>query len=71
MISNQHQARYVRVNQLATTPLSIGILPMSKATIWRKVKNGTFPAPAKISDNVTAWAISDIDAYLMKAQAGK
>ncbi len=70
MISNQHQARFVRVNQLATTPNSIGILPMSRATIWRKVAAKTFPAPIKLSDNVTAWAMSDIENYL-KAQVNK
>jgi prophage regulatory protein len=63
-------ARYIRVNQLAKTPNSDGVLPMSRATIWRKVKNGTFPPPIKLSDNVTAWAMSDIENYL-KAKVAK
>jgi len=70
VIANQHQTRFIRVNQLAKTPKSDGVLPMSRATIWRKVKNGTFPAPIKLSDNVTAWAMSDIEDYL-KAQVNK
>lgn len=31
------------------------IVPFSNATLWRKVKDGTFPAPVKLSPRVTAW----------------
>ena len=36
------------------------ILPFSPATLWRKVKNGSFPKPVKLSDRVTAWRVSDV-----------
>jgi predicted DNA-binding transcriptional regulator AlpA len=40
------------------------ILPFSPATLWRKVKAGTFPAPVKLSERVTAWRIEDIQAWM-------
>ena len=41
-----------------------GIVPFSAATIWRRVRAGTFPAPVKISKGITAWRLADIEAWL-------
>jgi prophage regulatory protein len=54
---------YVRQSQLIPT-----IVPFSSATLWRAVKAGTFPAPVKLSDRVTAWRVEDIRAW-MKSRA--
>lgn len=55
----------VRIKELARTPQNPNsILPLSPATIWRKVKNGTFPAPIRLSDGVTAWRWADIQAWM-------
>ncbi len=40
------------------------IIPFSAATLWRKVKNGEFPRPIKLSERVTAWKVEDIRAWL-------
>lgn len=40
------------------------IVPFSAATLWRKVKDGTFPAPVKLSPRVTAWEASKIRAWI-------
>lgn len=40
------------------------IVPFSNATLWRKVKDGTFPAPVKLSPRVTAWEASKIRAWI-------
>lgn len=53
-----NRTKFVRLNEL------IQILPISKASIWRKVKNGTFPKPVKLSDAITAWDMADIEAYI-------
>ena len=45
-------------------------LPISKATLWRKVKNGTFPKPIKLSEKVTAWQVSDIEEWLEAIRSG-
>jgi len=47
---------YIRQSQL----LRDRIVPFSPATLWRKVKDGSFPAPVKLSAGVTAWKLRDI-----------
>lgn len=44
--------------------LSPRIIPFSPATLWRKVKNGEFPQPVKLSVRVTAWRVEDIRAWM-------
>lgn len=41
-----------------------GALPFSTATLWRKVKAGTFPKPVKLSERVTAWRVEDVREWL-------
>lgn len=41
-----------------------GVIPFSSATLWRKVRNGEFPAPVKLSAGVTAWRVEDIRAWI-------
>ncbi|MDW3684004.1 AlpA family phage regulatory protein [Cupriavidus sp. CV2] len=50
---------YVRQSQLLPA-----ILPFSAATLWRKVKTRTFPAPVKLSERITAWNAADVRKYL-------
>lgn len=50
---------YVRQSQLIPV-----IVPFSSATLWRKVKAGTFPAPVKLSERVTAWRADDVRAWM-------
>jgi len=53
---------YIRINQLIQT------LPISKASIWRKVKQGTFPAPVKLSVGITAWRTALIETWLNQCE---
>ena len=46
---------YVRQAQLVPA-----IFPFSSATLWRKVKAGTFPQPVKLGPRITAWRVEDI-----------
>ena len=34
--------------------------PFSASTLWRKIKDGTFPSPIKLSPAVTAWKVKDL-----------
>ena len=47
---------FIRINHLIDTQ----IIPFSASTIWRKVQRGQFPAPAKLSDNITAWNVGAV-----------
>lgn len=40
------------------------IVPFSIPTIWRKSRDGTFPAPVKLSAGVTAWNIGRVREWL-------
>lgn len=40
------------------------IVPFSNATLWRKVKDGSFPAPVKLSPRVTAWEVSKVREWI-------
>lgn len=36
------------------------LVPVSRATLWRWVKSNSFPAPVRLSKNVTAWRVADV-----------
>lgn len=40
------------------------IIPFSSATLWRKVKDGSFPAPVKLSERVTAWPVASVREWI-------
>lgn len=65
---------FLRINQLVlprkSAPSSFAILPISAATLWRKVAAGTFPEPRKISGGMTAWVVGDIRRWLREQAAG-
>ena len=42
-----------------------GPLPFGSASLWRKVKAGTFPAPIKLNDGrMTCWRWGDVRTWL-------
>lgn len=47
-------AGYIRL------PAVAGLFACSPATVWRRVKKGTLPAPRKLSEGVTAWNVGQI-----------
>lgn len=62
---------FIRESQLVQSPKrpeTPAPLPFSAPTLWRKVKAGTFPAPIKLSERVTAWNVGTVRAW-MTAQA--
>ena len=52
------QTGFIRQAQLIPA-----IFPFSSATLWRKVKAGTFPKPVKLGPRITAWRVEDIRAF--------
>lgn len=43
----------------------VKILPISAATLWRKVKDGSFPAPVKLSGRITAWNVGGVRSWML------
>ena len=45
-------------------------LDIGRTTLWRKVKDGNFPKPVKVTDRITAWSMGTVRAWLLtRAQA--
>lgn len=42
----------------------VQVIPFSASTLWRKVKDGNFPKPIKLSDQITVWRVKDIRQWL-------
>lgn len=53
---------YMRQKELMT------LLPFSPATLWRKVKSGTFVKPVKLSVRITAWNRAEVYAWLQERE---
>lgn len=58
-------------SQLPTTgfvrlPQVLAHIPVSRSTWWAGVKSGKYPAPVKLSENITTWKAEDIHALIAK-----
>jgi len=51
---------FVRLDQLASKPGKPGLLPISKATVWRYCRSGLLPAPIHLGPRITAWSMAEI-----------
>lgn len=63
---------YIREAGLVPSPKRPGIpapLPFSAPTLWRKVREGTFCPPYKLSERVTAWKVGEVRAWLAAQEA--
>jgi len=49
---------------LLREPEVLKLVPISRATLWSRVRAGTFPAPFKISERVTAWRTDDVRQFI-------
>jgi prophage regulatory protein len=48
-----------------------GFLPFSPAVLWRKVANGTFPKPVKLSAGVTAFPAEAVERWIFDHSGGQ
>jgi len=55
---------FLRERQILGDPLAKphipALIPVSRSTWWRGVKEGRFPAPVKHGPRTTAWRVGDI-----------
>lgn len=58
LCSLTNETRYIRQKEL------LKILPFSPATLWRKVKVGSFVQPVKLSSRITAWDTAEVYEWL-------
>ena len=55
-----------RLRLHASIPIDPRDFPVLSATLWRKVKAGTFPKPVKLGPRITAWRVEDIREMLQR-----
>lgn len=53
-----------KTKNVSARPASKGMVGVSDKTIWQWIKNDEFPAPIKLSDSVTVWRLSDVQAWM-------
>lgn len=53
----------------ARLPQVIHALGVSRATLWRGVRNGIFPKPIKLTERTTVWRVEDIRAFIASLAA--
>lgn len=51
---------FIRQKQLAA------IIPFSRTTLWRKVRDGKFPAPIRLSAGITAWKVELVRQWIVE-----
>lgn len=53
-------------------PVVCGLYACSPATVWRRVRDGSIPAPRKLSGRVTAWNVGELrQALLVLNKSGR
>jgi prophage regulatory protein len=55
--------QYLRDKQVAE------MLTIGRSSVWRMTKEGKLPAPIKLSERVTVWKLSDIEAFIASKEA--
>ena len=40
------------------------VLSVSRTTLWRRIRDGSFPAPLRLSDNIVGWRLADVERWL-------
>lgn len=64
MKSTQHQIPAIPSTGFVRSAAMLPHLGFSSATLWRKVKDGTFPQPVKLSERITAWRAEEVHAWI-------
>ena len=45
-------------------PQVLSLIPISKSTLWRRVRAKTFPVPLKLSVRITVWRAEDVRQWM-------
>lgn len=60
--------RAASANVFLRLPHVLARVSISRSTLWRRVNDGTFPRPLKLSERVTVWRSEDIEAWMKQQQ---
>jgi hypothetical protein len=62
--------RVYRLPQLVGSKSEPGLIPVSKATIWRWVRERHFPKPFKLGAGTTVWDAVQVESFIAKQREG-
>ena len=65
----QHPAERIG-KRLIGTDTVLAKVPWSRTTLWRRIKDGNFPPPIRLSDGLDAWLESSVDAWIDARMSG-
>lgn len=51
-------------DKILRAPDVLNIVALSRTTLWRKVRNGSFPAPLQLGTNSIGWLESTINEWM-------
>ncbi len=57
---------YLRIWQIIGGKGHPAIVPISKSSLWKAVREGRFPAPVHLGPRTTAWRVQDIRQLIEK-----
>ncbi len=55
--------------QILRMPSVLKLTGLSRVTIWRLTKAGTFPAPVRLSKRAVGWRSTDVEAWVRSRPA--
>ncbi len=62
MLKQSNEGEVGRRRGFLRLPQVLEIIPISKSSWWKGIKEGRFPKPVKLSERTSAWLRTDIDA---------
>ena len=61
MMKQSKEGETEKKRRFLRLPQVLEILPISKSTWWKGIKEGRFPRPVKLTERTSAWSRADID----------
>ncbi len=62
MVNQSNEGEAGKKRGFMRLPQVLEILPISKSTWWKGIREGRFPKPVKLSERTSAWSRAEIDA---------
>tara|TARA_R110001599_G_scaffold336565_1_gene554387 strand:- start:30829 stop:31050 length:222 start_codon:yes stop_codon:yes gene_type:complete len=64
MLVTVEEKQEIKIQPLIRMPQLLRVIPLSRNTIYKKMRDGSFPQSVKLSSNSVAWRESDIVDWL-------
>lgn len=59
-MENFDEIRFIRLSDV------LKIVPIGRATLWRKIKKGEFPKPYNLGERAVGWKYSEVVEWINK-----